>query len=134
MNGRETLLYIRARGGLTKPDLACLADVAVSTIRRKERGELEPTDGTMSRIRTASGYTAAGPLVSAGSLSAVAAARYSLGELSHDDLDAEACEWLERWCRCLRGRYSGSEGGWVGRKVDRIPPMPAMECRPSHPP
>jgi len=67
---------LRALSGITRKELAELADLSPSTIGRIERGTLDPTWGTLSRILEATGYRISGDtVVSAGDSTAIAAAR-----------------------------------------------------------
>lgn len=67
---------VRALAGITRKELAQLAEVSPSAISRIKRGELDPTWRTLSRILDATGYQISGDsLVSAGDPSAIAAAR-----------------------------------------------------------
>lgn len=76
MDAATIVRRVRALAGITRKELAQLADVSPSTISRIERGELDPTWGTLSRILDATGYRISGDsLVSAGDPSAIAAAR-----------------------------------------------------------
>lgn len=56
MDASTIIKRIRALSGITRKELAELADLAPSTIGRIERGTLDPTWGTLSRILEASGY------------------------------------------------------------------------------
>ncbi|WGP05743.1 helix-turn-helix transcriptional regulator [Bacillus subtilis] len=73
---------IRAMSGITKKELAQLADVSPSTITRIERGEMDPTWGTMQKIFSATGYQLNGTsVVSSGDTSAIQAANIYLEPL-----------------------------------------------------
>lgn len=76
MDAATIVRRVRALAGINRKELAQLAEVSTSTISRIERGELDPTWGTLSRILDATGYRISGDsLVSAGDPSAIAAAR-----------------------------------------------------------
>ena len=76
MDAATIIRRVRALAGITRKELAQLAEVSPSTISRIERAELDPTCGTLSRILEATGYRISGnSLVSAGDPSAIAAAR-----------------------------------------------------------
>lgn len=76
MDAATIIRRVRALAGITRKELAQLAEVSPSTISRIERAELDPTWRTLSRILDATGYQISGDsLVSAGDASAIAAAR-----------------------------------------------------------
>lgn len=76
MDAATIVKRVRALSGITRKELAELADLSPSTVGRIERGEVDPTWGTLSRILSATGYQiSGGTIVSAGDTSAVAAAR-----------------------------------------------------------
>lgn len=88
MDAATIVKRIRALGGITRKELALLSGLAPSTVGRIERGELDPTWGTLSRILAATGYQLNGDsVVSAGDTSAVVAAR----------------PWLDAACSALQG-------------------------------
>lgn len=73
---------IRALLGATRRELAQLAGLSPSTIGRVEKGLLDPTWGTLSRILEATGYRINGDtVVSVGDPTAIAAARSLLEPL-----------------------------------------------------
>lgn len=75
MEAAAIIKKIRATSGITRKELAKLADVSPSTIGRIERGEMDPTWGTMQKIFTATGYQLNGSsVVSSGDTSAIQAA------------------------------------------------------------
>ncbi|MRX43256.1 helix-turn-helix domain-containing protein [Agromyces kandeliae] len=76
MDAATIVKRIRALSGISRKELAELADLSPSSVGRIERGEMDPTWGTLSRILSATGYRISGDtIVSAGDPSAVAAAR-----------------------------------------------------------
>lgn len=76
MDAATIVKRIRALSGITRKELAELADLSPSTVGRIERGEVDPTWETLSRLLSATGYQISGDtIVSAGDTSAVAAAR-----------------------------------------------------------
>lgn len=117
---------VRALSGITRKELAELAEVSPSTIGRIERGTLDPTWGTLSRILGSAGYQINGDtIVSAGDSTAVAAARRVLASVFSSDEGAAAArvavarpqvavdstaeatrQWLARWARA----------GWISEK------------------
>lgn len=99
MEASAMIQSVRSNGGLSQADLARMAGVAASTVGRIERAELEPTWSVMNRLLTSAGYRPADGLDPAGDVSAVAAARATLGELLLRDLDDRARAWVERWTR-----------------------------------
>ncbi|MDN4639428.1 helix-turn-helix transcriptional regulator [Agreia sp. PsM10] len=107
MKANEALSYIRARGGLTRLELAQLAGVAPSTITRIEDGSSEPSWKVMSSILTAAGYQVLDGLKPSGDLDAVRAARVALGELDPNDTNSGTQAWLTRWnrARLIDGNY-----------------------------
>ncbi len=135
MDAATIVKRIRALGGITRKELAELADLAPSTVGRIERSEMDPTWGTLSRILSSVGYQISGDaIVSAGDASAVAAARPLLSatlataarnsgkldwpglwESVMDDLSVSsdlrqgvANEWWDRWQRA----------GWLNDGAD----------------
>ncbi len=82
MDAATIVKRIRALSGITHQELAELAELSPSTIGRIERGTLDPTWGTLSRILEATGYRISGDtLISAGDPTAIAAARPVLESL-----------------------------------------------------
>ncbi|MBP1325847.1 transcriptional regulator with XRE-family HTH domain [Leucobacter exalbidus] len=76
MDAAAIVKRVRALRGITRKELAELANLSPSTVGRIERGEVDPTWGTLSRILSATGYQiSGGTIVSAGDISALAAAR-----------------------------------------------------------
>lgn len=70
---------IRAMSGITRKELAQLADLSPSTISRIERGEMDPTWSTMQKIFSATGYQLSGTsVVSSGDTSVIQAANIYL--------------------------------------------------------
>lgn len=75
MEAAAIVKKIRAMSGITRKELAQLADVSPSTISRIERGEMDPTWGTMQKIFSGTGYQLNGTsVVSSGDTSAIQAA------------------------------------------------------------
>src|SRR5699024_9967216 len=75
MEAAAVVKKIRSEGGTTRKELARLADVSPSTIGRIERGEMDPTWGTMQKILTSTGYQINGKsVVASGDTSAIRAA------------------------------------------------------------
>ncbi|GAA2244607.1 helix-turn-helix transcriptional regulator [Herbiconiux moechotypicola] len=67
---------VRAQSGTTRKELVELADLSPSIVGRIERGKLDPTWGTLSRILEATGNQISGEtVVSAGDPTAIAAAK-----------------------------------------------------------
>ena len=127
MDAAMIVKRIRALSGVTRKELAELADLAPSTIGRIERGTLDPTWGTLSRILEATGYRINGDtVVSAGDPTAIAAARRVLEslfvpasaatvdvlvpamELLKKAADTVVDLWLRRWARA----------GWLSERTD----------------
>nr|WP_023164797.1 helix-turn-helix transcriptional regulator [Brevibacterium sp. Ap13]AGY35360.1 hypothetical protein AP13_p00510 [Brevibacterium sp. Ap13] len=82
MEAAAIIKKIRAMSGITRKELAQLADVSPSTISRIERGEMDPTWGTMQKIFSATGYQLNGTsVVSSGDTSAIQAANIYLEPL-----------------------------------------------------
>ena len=82
MEAAAIIKKIRAMSGITRKELAQLADVSPSTISRIERGEMDPTWGTMQKIFSATGYQLNGTsVVSSGDTSAIQAANIYLQPL-----------------------------------------------------
>jgi DNA-binding XRE family transcriptional regulator len=75
MEAAAIVKKIRSEGGITRKELARLADVSPSTIGRIERGEMDPTWGTVQKILTSTGYQINGKsVVASGDTSAIRAA------------------------------------------------------------
>ncbi len=76
MDAATVVRRVRVLTGITRTELAQLAEVSPSTISRIERGELDPRWGTLTQILAATGYQISGDsIVSAGDPSAIAAAK-----------------------------------------------------------
>lgn len=103
MDAAAIIQRIRSLTGITRKELALLAEVSPSTISRIERGELDPTWGTLCRILEAAGYRISGDsLVSAGDPSAIAAARSIVQSVLAEpsvEGSAEMSRWIDRWIR-----------------------------------
>lgn len=81
MDAATIVKRIRTSSGITRKELAELAQLSPSTVGRIESGTLDPTWGTLSRILESSGFRLHGDsLASAGDPSAAAAARWPLEE------------------------------------------------------
>lgn len=81
MDAATVVKRIRTSSGITRKELAELAQLSPSTIGRIESGVLDPTWGTLSRILESTGFRIYGDsLASAGDTSAAAAARLPLEE------------------------------------------------------
>lgn len=115
MDAKQTVGYIRARGGLSRADLARLANVAPSTVGRIESGDLEPTWAVMNRILEAAGYNPLGELTPSGDNSVVRAARVALGEIPAANAGPVELSWLERW---RRARLLNDE--FQARQIDKL--------------
>lgn len=113
--------YVRSLSGITRKELAALAGVSPSTVGRIERGELDPTWGTLSRILEATGYQINGnTVVSAGDPTAIIAARKLLESSVNATASQNQCKasganelaerWVQRWRRAgwLTPKVSGS--------------------------
>lgn len=82
MEAAAIIKKIRAMSGITRKELAQLADVSPSTISRIERGEMDPTWGTMQKIFSATGYQLNGTsVVSSGDTSAIQTASACLAPI-----------------------------------------------------
>src|SRR5699024_4580899 len=82
MEAAAIIKKIRAMSGITRKELAQLADVSPSTISRIERGEMDPTWGTMQKIFSATGYQLIGTsVVSSGDTSVIQAASACLAPI-----------------------------------------------------
>lgn len=130
---------VRALSGITRKELALLADVSPSTIGRIERQEMDPTWSTMQKILGATGYELSGSsVVSRGDMSAIRAASTVLAPIldtvgaltAHVPEEAESRdsegpapvsvprtgavgsdEWIDRWKRARwLGRAAGVDG------------------------
>ena len=123
MEAAAIIKKIRAMSGITRKELAQLADVSPSTISRIERAEMDPTWSTMQKIVSATGYQVNGTsVVSSGDTSAIQAANIYLEPLLRQALAPMAAplqpsattktaaplpvkakaptgEWTDRWKR-----------------------------------
>ena len=123
MEAAAIIKKIRAMSGITRKELAQLADVSPSTISCIERGEMDPTWGTMQKIFSATGYQLGGTsVVSSGDTAAIQAASAYLAPIlnqahkpNNEVLRASATkftaprtlssvkiptgEWADRWKR-----------------------------------
>ena len=114
MEASAIITKIRASSGITRKELASLADVSPSTVGRVERGEMDPTWGTMQKVLTASGHQIYGTsVVSSGDTSAIRAAMPLFNALLlraenqsapgatqlASTVEALATTWIERWKR-----------------------------------
>jgi transcriptional regulator with XRE-family HTH domain len=99
MDAATIVKRVRALSGITRKQLAELADLSPSTIGRIERGTLDPTWGTLTRILDATGYGIDGDtVVSMGDPTAIAAARpvlEALFESSRGTVPSTASEVLD---------------------------------------
>ena len=82
MEAAAIIKKIRAMSGITRKELAQLANVSPSTISRIECGEMDPTWSTMQKIFSATGYQLNGTsVVSSGDTSAIQAANAYLAPI-----------------------------------------------------
>lgn len=106
MEAATIVKRIRATDGLTRTDLARLADVSPSTVSRIENGSLEPTWSTLQKLLSAAGMVINGTtVVSAGDPTAVTAAR----ALLEKNPDAAPSEWVKRWERTGWAKLQSAE-------------------------
>lgn len=123
---------VRASSGITRKELAHLADVSPSTIGRIERGEMDPTWGTMQKVLSATGNQMYGAsVVSCGDTSAIRAAAPLFTELllraekqsglsittSIAAVEAVDDPWAERWKRAGWLNDSMGLGGLIAIAV-----------------
>lgn len=114
MEAAAIVKKIRFEGGMTRKELAQLADVSPSTIGRIERGEMDPMWGTMQKVLAATGYQVNGnSVVASGDTSALQAALSLFDELLlraesptsgteipwATTVHATDIPWTERWER-----------------------------------
>ena len=108
MDAPTILLRIRAALGITRTDLARLAQLSPSTVGRIEKGMLDPTWGTLTRILESTGFRLHGENVfPTGDASAAQAARILLDDvlLAADakpmgrTLPEPVQTWMDRWRR-----------------------------------
>jgi hypothetical protein len=85
--------------GLSRPELAAIAEVAPSTIARIESGEMIPTTTMLDRLLEAAGFRLESKLVPVCDVSAIAAARGILDPASGLSSYPGAARWVERWTR-----------------------------------
>lgn len=96
MEASTIVKRIRATDGLSRADLARLADVSASTVGRIESGKLDPTWSTLQKMLEATGMVLTGKtVVSAGDASAIASARAIL----EGNVNAAAPRWAKPWMR-----------------------------------
>lgn len=127
MDAATIVQRIRASSGVTRTELANLAQVAPSTIGRIESGKLDPTWGTLNRILEATGFRISGDsIVSAGDASAAAAARRPL-ELALASLDLAASDAVAPALSAIRSTPSQLARQVVDtRAVSRLSASPAL--------
>ena len=115
MEAAAIVKKIRSEGGITRKELAQLADVSPSTIGRIERGEMDPTWGTVQKILTSTGYQINGKsVVASGDTSAIRAASAVFEPMFNrtfastvekamkpwvDNWQSTNRQWTERWKR-----------------------------------
>ncbi|WP_255713624.1 helix-turn-helix domain-containing protein [Subtercola endophyticus] len=97
MTAAETIRTVRALNGLTRTQLAHMADVSPSTVTRIEAGQLDPTYSMWEKLLNAAGYRAGVTIESVADICAVAAAREMLTGASFEL--PETGPWRERWQR-----------------------------------
>lgn len=91
MEASTIVRRMRGAGGLSRADLARLAEVSASTVGRIESGQLDPTSGTLQKLLNGLGMVLSGQtVISAGDVSAVASARAILARWE-SQLSVEAC-------------------------------------------
>lgn len=96
MEASTIVKRIRTTDGLSRADLARLADVSASTVGRIESGKLDPTWSTLQKILEATGMVLSGKtVVSSGDASAIASARAVL----EGNVSAAAPRWAKPWMR-----------------------------------
>src|SRR5699024_1469461 len=102
MEAAAVVKKIRSEGGTTRKELARLADVSPSTIGRIERGEMDPTWGTMQKILTSTGYQINGrSVVSSGDTSAIRAASAVFEPMFRrtfaSTVEKAMTSWIDSW-------------------------------------
>ncbi|MDF2444064.1 MAG: hypothetical protein JWR01_2267, partial [Subtercola sp.] len=97
MTASESIRTARTLNGLTRTQLARMADVSPSTVTRIEAGELDPSYSMWEKLLNAAGYRATSTIESLGDATAVAAAREIL---TGENFDLPATDaWKSRWKR-----------------------------------
>lgn len=95
----DQIAAARTLAGLTRRQLALLADVSPSTVSRIESGQVDPSTGVWERLMRAAGYQPNDTLVRISGNTAVMAARSVLDTgvdlIGDPDIDG----WLKRWER-----------------------------------
>ncbi len=102
MEAAAIIRKIRSEGGITRKELAQLADVSPSTVGRIERGEMDPTWGTMQKILTSTGYQINGrSIVSSGDIAAIRAASAVFDPMFKrifaSTVENAMTSWIDNW-------------------------------------
>lgn len=106
MDASTIVKRIRMTEGLTRADLAKLADVSPSTVGRIEKGELDPTWSTLQKLLSATGLVISGnTVISAGDASATTAAR----ALLEGRPESVSSAWVQKWARAGWAKLSSPE-------------------------
>lgn len=97
MRTENPVLTARTLAHLSRPQLAAMSGVAVTTIYRIESGCVSPSSETVNRILAAAGYVLENNLSSVSDPGAVAAARGILDPSSGLGAFEGAAIWIDRW-------------------------------------
>lgn len=97
MRTENPVLAARTLAQLSRPQLAAMSGVAVTTIYRIESGCVSPSFDTVNRILSAAGYALENNLYAVSDSGAVAAARGILDPSSGLGTFEGAAIWIDRW-------------------------------------
>jgi transcriptional regulator with XRE-family HTH domain len=116
MDAAALLDRSRLLAGLSRSEVAAIADVAASTVTRIERGEMSPTVDMLERLLSAAGYRLDVDLEQTCDITVVAAARAVL-----EGRADESALWIERWVRA--GLLDGERRPKGPRQARRLAEM-----------
>ena len=115
MEARTLIRNVRSLNGLTRAELAKIANISPSTISRIERGELDPSWSSMMSILQSVGYSIGDRIRPYGDVSAVEAARRAIERDIGSGDSSSVASWLDRWLRAGLVDRRGVVPGKVGQ-------------------
>jgi DNA-binding XRE family transcriptional regulator len=115
MEARTLIRNVRSLNGLTRAELAKIANISPSTIGRIERGELDPSWSSMMSIVQSVGYSIGDRVRPNGDVSAVEAARRAIERDIGPGDSSSVASWLDRWLRAGLIDRRGVVPGKVGQ-------------------
>lgn len=130
MEAQRLIRNVRSLNGLTRTELAKIANISPSTISRIERGELDPSWSSMMSIMQSVGYSIGDRIRSYGDVTAVEAARRAIERDIEPHDSSPVASWLDRWLRAGLVDRRGVIAGKIGQIALLAGNAAAVSARP----